>query len=140
MSLTPKQEKFIQSIVSGLSQREAYKQAYNTSRMKEETIDVKASELFNDGKVTVRYKALMKEHKDKALYTREEAINDLIWMKEKAREDIECRGLRQANGGHFLKAVNELCQLEDLYPSKEESKKDNEENIAKVLKEALEGI
>lgn len=140
MSLTPKQEKFIQGIVSGLSQREAYKQAYNTSRMKEETIDVKASELFNDGKVTVRYKALMKEHKDKALYTREEAINDLIWMKEKAREDIECRGLRQANGGHFLKAVNELCQLEDLYPSKEESKKDNEENIAKVLKEALEGI
>jgi hypothetical protein len=39
-----------------------------------------------------------------------------------------------------LKSVNELCQLEALYPTKEESKTDNEEDIAKVLKEALEGI
>ena len=74
------------------------------------------------------------------MYTREEAVNDLIWIKEKAREDIEYRGLKQANGGHFLKSVNELCLLEGLYPGKEDNKKDNEEDIAKVLKEALEGI
>ena len=42
MSLTPKQEKFVQGIVSGkLSQREAYKQAYNTSRMKDKSIVMK---------------------------------------------------------------------------------------------------
>ena len=90
--------------------------------------------------IRARYEELIEEHKQKALYTREKAVNDLIWIKEKAKEDIEYRGLKQANGGHFLKSVNELCLLEGLYPSKEDNKKDNEENIAKVLKEALEGI
>ena len=85
MSLTPKQEKFVQGIVSGkLSQREAYKQAYNTSRMSDEIIDVKASELFNNGKVMVRYKALMEEHKEKSLWTREQSVNDLMMLKEEA--------------------------------------------------------
>ena len=138
--LTPKQEMFVQALISGKSQREAYKEAYNAANMKDETIDVRACELLKKSKVKVRYEELIEEHKQKALYTREEAVNDLIWIKEKAREDIEYRGLKQANGGHFLKSVNELCLLEDLYPGKEDNKKDNEENIAKVLKEALEGI
>ncbi len=140
MGLTTKQEIFVQRLIEGNSQREAYKFAYNCENMKDESIDVEASKLFNSPKIIQRYEELLEEHKQKALYTREEAINDLIWLKEKAREDIEYRGLKQANGGHFLKSVNELCQLEGLYPTKEENKKDNEEDIAKVLKEALEGI
>ena len=140
MGLTVKQEIFVQRLIEGNSQREAYKFAYNCENMKDESIDVEASKLFNSPKIIQRYEELLEEHKQKALYTREEAINDLIWLKEKAREDIEYRGLKQANGGHFLKSVNELCQLEGLYPTKEENKKDNEEDIAKVLKEALEGI
>lgn len=140
LSLTTKQEIFIQRLIEGDSQRQAYKFAFNCNNMKDTTIDVRACELFKDSKIQVRYQALLNEHKNKALYTREEAVNDLIWIKEKAREDIECRGLKQANGGHFLKSVNELCLLEDLYPGKEDNKKDNEEDIAKVLKEALEGI
>ena len=140
MSLTTKQEIFVQRLIEGNSQREAYKFAYNCENMKDESIDVEASKLFNSPKIIQRYEELLEEHKQKALYTREEAINDLIWLKEKAREDIEYRGLKQANGGHFLKSVNELCQLEGLYPTKEEDKKDTEEDIAKVLKEALEGI
>ena len=140
MGLTTKQEIFVQRLIEGNSQREAYKFAYNCENMKDESIDVEASKLFNSPKIIQRYEELLEEHKQKALYTREEAINDFIWLKEKAREDIEYRGLKQANGGHFLKSVNELCQLEGLYPTKEENKKDNEEDIAKVLKEALEGI
>ena len=140
LSLTIKQEIFVQRLIEGNSQREAYKFAYDAENMKDETIDKRASELFSKGEIKGRYEELLNEHKQKALYTREEAVNDLIWIKEKAREDIEYRGLKQANGGHFLKSVNELCQLEGLYPTKEENKKDTEEDIAKVLKEALEGI
>ena len=140
LGLTTKQEIFVQRLIEGNSQREAYKFAYNAENMKDETIDNKASLLFSKGEIRARYQELLEEHKKKALYTREEAVNDLIWIKEKAREDIEYRGLKQANGGHFLKSVNELCQLEGLYPTKEENKKDTEEDIAKVLKEALEGI
>ena len=140
MSLTIKEEIFVQRRIEGYSQTEAYRFAYNCENMKDKTVTEKASKLMAKDNVRARYEELLNEHKNKALYTREEAVNDLIWIKEKAREDIECRGLKQANGGHFLKSVNELCQLEALYPTKEESKKDNEEDIAKVLKEALEGI
>ena len=53
--LTAKQEKFVQGLVRGLSQREAYKKSYSTKNMKDATIDVKASELFKIGKVSVRF-------------------------------------------------------------------------------------
>ena len=135
-----KQELFIQGLIKGYSQREAYKMAYNCENMKDSTIDNNAYKLMQNNEILTRYQELLNEHKQKALYTREEAVNDLIWIKEKAREDIEHRGLKQANGGHFLKSINELCQLEGLYPTKEDNKKDTEEDIAKVLKEALEGI
>ena len=140
MGLTTKQEIFVQRLIEGNSQREAYKFAYNCENMKDSTIDNNAYKLMQNNEILTRYQELLNEHKQKALYTREEAVNDLIWIKEKAREDIEYRGLKQANGGHFLKSINELCQLEGLYPTKEEDKKDTEEDIAKVLKEALEGI
>jgi predicted transcriptional regulator len=140
LSLTIKEEIFVQRRIEGYSQTEAYRFAYDCENMKDKTVTEKASKLMAKDNIRARYEELLEEHKQKALYTREKAINDLIWLKEKAREDIEYRGLKQANGGHFLKSVNELCQLEGLYPTKEESKKDNEEDIAKVLKEALEGI
>ena len=140
LSLTVKQEIFVQRLLEGNTQADAYRFAYDCENMKDKTIIEKASKLMAQDNIRARYQELLNEHKEKALYTREEAVNDLIWLKEKAREDIEYRGLKQANGGHFLKSVNELCLLEDLYPGKEDNKKDNEEDIAKVLKEALEGI
>ena len=142
-NLTPKQEKFVQALISGMSQREAYKEAYNAANMKNEVIDVSASELLKKSKVKVRYEELVNENKEKALYTLENSINDLIWIKEKAKEDIlnPKKGLRQGNGTIYLNAVKELNLLNDLYPdkkAKEESK--NEKDIAKVLKEALDDI
>ena len=89
MSLTGKQEKFVQALVAGKSQREAYKEAYNAAKMKDKTIDERASVLFKNDKVKTRYNELLEEHKNKALYTREEMVNDLIWIKEKAKEDIK---------------------------------------------------
>ena len=141
--LTPKQEAFVQALIAGKSQREAYKEAYNAANMKDETIDVRACELLKKSKVKVRYEELIEEHKQKALYTREEAINDLIWIKEKAREDISNPkiGLRQANGTIYLNSVKELSLLEDLYPDKKAKDDDKtEKEIAKILKEAMEDI
>ena len=122
MSLTSKQEKFIQALVAGKSQRQAYKEAYNAAKMKDETIDTRACELLKNSKVKARYDELLEEHKNKALYTREEAVNDLIWIKEKAKEDIKNpkKGLKQANGTIFINAIKELGELNELYPSKKQ--------------------
>jgi len=44
--LTPKQEKFAQSVASGKSQADAYRMAYNAENMKDETVWARASELM----------------------------------------------------------------------------------------------
>lgn len=143
LSLTVKQEKFIQKLIEGYSQREAYKFAYKCDKMKDATIDNNAYRLMKNNEILTRYNELLNEFKEKALYTREEAVNDLLWIKEKAREDISNPkiGLKQANGTIYLNSIKELCLINDLYPDKKD-KDDNtqEKDIAKVLKEALEGI
>ena len=79
--LTPKQERFIQNIVSGMSQRQAYKDAYNAENMKDETIDSEASILFNDQKVSKRYQELISKLEDETIMT---AIEKRRMLKEMA--------------------------------------------------------
>ena len=121
-NLTQRQEKFVRALIAGKSQRQAYKEAYNAAKMKDKTIDTRACELLKNSKVKARYDELLEEHKNKALYTREEMVNDLIWIKEKAKEDIKDtkKGLRQANGTIFINAIKELGELNELYPSKKQ--------------------
>lgn len=59
--ITLKQEKFVEELIKGKSQREAYKAAYNTLRMKDETIDSKASILFKKKEIRARYDELLAE-------------------------------------------------------------------------------
>ena len=115
MSLTPKQEKFVQGIVSGkLSQREAYKQAYNATRMKDETIDNNAYKLMQNNEILTRYEELINELKQQMFYTVEKANDDLNWIKLKAKEDIEYRGIKQANATTYLGAVKQQIDLNGI--------------------------
>jgi phage terminase small subunit len=70
--LTPKQERFIQNIVSGMSQRQAYKDAYNAENMTDESIDVEACKLFNDTKISQRYQELIDKLEEETLMTARE--------------------------------------------------------------------
>ena len=119
--LTTKQEKFIQGLVSGLSQRKAYQQAYNAERMKDATIDNNAYKLMQKNEILTRYKELMSQHKEKALWTREQAVNDLIWLKEQAKKSIKEQDegyIRQGTSTAYVNAIKELNALEDVYPDK----------------------
>lgn len=122
--LTAKEEKFIQGVVAGLSQRKAYREAYpNSVKWKDTTVDVKASALMKKDKVLVRYNELMEEHKSKALWTREQAINDLIWLKEQSKLSIERDDegyVRQGTSTAFVNTIQELNKLEGLYPSEKQ--------------------
>ncbi len=124
MSLTTKQEIFVQRLIEGYSQREAYKFAYNCEKMKDESIDIEASKLFNNPKISLRYQELLEEHKQKALWNRSKAEEKLMWLLDKSQEDIEYRGLKQANSNSMLNTIKELNTLTDLYP-----KKNKEEDI-----------
>ena len=52
--LTAKQEKFVQNIIEGMSQADAYRSAYDTSKMTDKTVHEKASILASNGKVRAR--------------------------------------------------------------------------------------
>lgn len=104
--LTPKQELFVQGIISGLSQRQAYRQAYKSDKMSDEAVDVKASRIFKEAKVRLRYRELLKQFSNMSLWSREQAFNEYEWLKNKARASIENEGIRQANSSAFLSALD----------------------------------
>lgn len=82
--LNARQERFIQNIVKGMSQREAYKEAYN-AKYKDEAIDNKASALFNKGEVQVRYKELIEQLEDKSIMSAKERMK---WLTDVINGDI----------------------------------------------------
>jgi len=74
--LTVKQELFVQGLLAGLSQREAYKRAYNTANMKDNTIDVRACELAKSSKISVRLDALLSDVKERNMVTIERVLQE----------------------------------------------------------------
>jgi len=125
LALTPKQEKYVQGLVAGLSQRQAYIEAgYSSKNKTDNYLDVEASKLLKNPKVYQRYQDLFEEHKQKALWTREMAINDLIWLKEQAGNSIRNQDegyVRQGTANAYISAIQELNKLEDIYPDKDQT-------------------
>lgn len=110
--LTPKQELFVQGIISGLSQRQAYRQAYpSAKKWRDNVVDNKASELLKNGEVLVRYRELLKQFSNMSLWSREQAFNEYEWLKNKARASIENDGIRQANSNAFLSALDGMNNM-----------------------------
>ena len=119
VALTPKQEKYVQGLVAGLSQRQAYIQAYSTKNMKDTTIDNNAYKLMQNNEISTRYNELMEEHKSKALFTRQEAVNELIWLYKQSKKSIEEQDegyVRKGTSGAMLGALDRLIALELLDP------------------------
>lgn len=84
MALNIKQERFIQNIVKGMSQREAYKDAYN-AKYKDKAIDEKACVLFNSAKVQKRYKELKEQLEDETIMSAKERM---IWLSKVVNGEI----------------------------------------------------
>jgi len=76
--LTDKQEKFAQYVAEGQTYSDAYKNAYNASKMAINTIYVRSSELMSDSKITVRVAELKKDAVKRSEITLD---NVLIEMK-----------------------------------------------------------
>ena len=56
--LTARQEKFVQGLIAGKSQREAYREAYGCEGKKDATVDASASRLISNAKVARRFNEL----------------------------------------------------------------------------------
>ncbi len=131
--LTTKQELFVLKVVEGMSKTDAYKAIYDTSRMKDKTINKRASELFNQDNIQEKYQELMEEIKEESKWTLDRAVDDLVWLKKEAKENIELEGLRQANSNAYLNAIKELNTLLDLYPKKNVEEDNKEDKLDKIF-------
>lgn len=82
MSLTLKQENFCLAYIETGNATEAYRRAYDASKMKDAVINVKASELLANGKITVRLEELRKPIIERHNIT----VDDLLAELEQARK------------------------------------------------------
>lgn len=110
--LNAKREKFIQNLISGMSQRKAYRDAYPSSRRwKDEVVDRKASNLLNgNGEVLGRYQELLKQQENEALLTRHEKrklLADVARDKtEKPENRIRAIDLDNKMEGEYIEKLN----------------------------------
>lgn len=114
--LTVKQEKFIQGLIKGKSQRQAYKAAYSCQRMKDTTIDRKACDLMKNGKITARYEELRGEAEKDAVLSAVEMRRKII----KELSDIAFKNVESDNRYHGrqdqLRAIALLIDLYGIQP------------------------
>lgn len=122
--LNVKQERFIQNIVKGMSQRQAYKDAYGAN-YDEDAIDNNASKLFNTDEVQTRYKELMKELEDKAIMSAKERMEWLTGVvRDENRDEVYVRnsdgeevlmGSKNADLNTKIKAIDTLNKMSGEY-------------------------
>ena len=110
--LTSKMEKFCQAIVSGLSQADAYRAAYNAGAMKPATVQNKAHILMKNGEVRARVVALRAPVIAKVQYGLMEAMNEAqeAFAVSKARD----------NGAAMVAAVMLRARLNGLLVDRKE--------------------
>lgn len=75
--LTAKQEKFVQCIIEGMSQADAYRSAYSAKRMSDKTIHEAASRLLKDSKIAARLTELRDKMMTPAIMTAQERLEYL---------------------------------------------------------------
>lgn len=75
--LTPKQERFVQNIISGMTQADAYREAYSTAKMTDKTVWEKASRLMADSKVKARLTELRDQLAGESIMTAKERLEYL---------------------------------------------------------------
>ncbi len=80
--LTPKNEKFCQNIITGMSGTDAYRNAYNCQNTKDNVIYVRACELLKKPEVAIRIDELRQAVAQKSQIT----ALDLIEQLEEARQ------------------------------------------------------
>lgn len=117
--LTAKQEKFVQNIVKGMTQRTAYKKAYNVKKMKNEFIDSKASTLFKQVKVKQRYDELIQKANDKAVMSAKERM---LWLSGVISGEIKDNDKKCADLSTKIKALDTLNKMCGEYTTKVEGK------------------
>ena len=109
VKLTAKQEAFCQGIADGLGQADAYRAAYDTEGMKDNTIYPLASKLMKNDKVSARIAELRKGVQEKQLWTREMSVKALVQAYREGSGSVKVAAVKELNAMH---GFNEPAKLQ----------------------------
>lgn len=116
--LTAKQELFVNKIIEGMSQADAYRAAYSTKNMNDKTIHEAASRLASDSKVSARLAELRGQLTSAAIMTAEKRLEWLTGV---------------INGAHMtadkLRTLDIMNKMTGEYVQKVEANVTNEVTI-----------
>lgn len=115
--LTAKQEKFVQGIIDGMSQADAYRAAYSAKRMTDKSVWEAASRLMADSKVASRLTELRERISS-------EKIMSATRRAEKLTEFID-----DPDPSVAMKAIDLLNKMTGEYVTKVDANVDAEVNI-----------
>ena len=99
MKLTIKQEKFANLYIELGNASEAYRQSYNCEKMKPESVNIKAFELLNNGKVTLRVDELRNELAKRHDITKDTLIIELEEARQMAKDTAKASSMVSATMG-----------------------------------------
>lgn len=109
MALTPKQEKFIECVVSGMNYSDAYRASYNCARMKPETVNNKAYILLQKGDIRARIEKARAEAAKNAQWSLDLAVERVRKLNDEAITSLEEDGLYK--GSPSVKALIDSTAL-----------------------------
>lgn len=124
--LTAKQEKFVQNIVRGMSQIDAYKDAYDAEGMSDNAISREASLLMKNPKIAQRHKELGQGAVNKTIMTAQERLEyltDIIKGIEREQDEVP------ADLNTKIRAIDIMNKMQGEYVQKIEADVNSEVNI-----------
>ena len=94
LKLTDKQEKYCQYRMQGMSQRQSYKKAYPNNNQSDEQIDIQASKLERNNKVSTRLNQLREEVKKEGILTVQEIL--MLLTKDANSNELNAKDRHRA--------------------------------------------
>jgi phage terminase small subunit len=118
--LTAKQEAFVQNIIQGMSQADAYRSAYDTKRMSDNAIYREASLLMSNPKVAQRLAEISAKIDEPKIMSAKKRLEWLTERIEDGEVDINAK----------LKAIDIMNKMQGEYIQKVEAEVKNAVNIS----------
>lgn len=86
-AITPKQMKFVEGLVAGLTGSEAYRQAYDASGMSPTSISAEAARTRRHPDVDAWYRAFATAHLTEGVLTKEQHLRELAAIREQGKAE-----------------------------------------------------
>ena len=117
--LTAKQELFVQNIIQGMSQADAYRSAYPKNKMSDKTVHEAASRLMANSKVTARLTELREQLANEKIMSAQKRME---WLTSLIQND-------EASNNDKLKALDILNKMDGEYVQKIQAEVQTETTI-----------